>query len=99
MVEETCTGAFYEAVQLNVCACVRTLFLCGDISSLIRAHLLRVFSLLQKHTHAHEQNPTISKFSLLRKTTFSLSRGRCMVEEGIKRDETRSGDKKDKGKL
>lgn len=67
MVEETCTGAFYEVVELNVCACGRTLFLCGDISSLIRAHLLRVFSLLQKHTHAHKQNLTISKFSLLLK--------------------------------
>lgn len=34
----------------SVCACALTLFLCGDISSLISAHLLRVFSLLQAHT-------------------------------------------------
>lgn len=36
-------------------ACALTLFLCGDISSLISAHLLRVFSLLQTHTHTNVQ--------------------------------------------
>lgn len=34
---------------------VRTLFLCGEISSLIRAHLLRVFSLLQKQTNTNKK--------------------------------------------
>lgn len=51
VVEETCNRAFQKRSGVNVCACALTLFLCGDISSLIRAHLLRVFSLLQTHTH------------------------------------------------
>lgn len=40
---------------MQVYACALTLFLCGEISSLIRAHLLRVFNLLQVQTHVRNK--------------------------------------------
>ena len=51
VVEEKCKRGFSERSGGNAWACALTLFLCGEISSLIRAHLLRVFSLLQIQTH------------------------------------------------
>lgn len=47
-----CKVAFHKRRVVQVLACRLTLFLCGEISSLIKAHLLRVFSLLQIQTHA-----------------------------------------------
>lgn len=50
-------GLFRKGVELK-CARSLTRFLCGDISSLIRAHLFSVFSLLRK-----TQN-TLAKFKI-----------------------------------
>lgn len=45
----------------SLCVRVRTLFLCGEISSLIRAHLLRVLSLLQKRTNTNKKLYTVKR--------------------------------------
>lgn len=52
VLEEACNEAF----EFMSVWCVRTLFLWGEISSLIRAHLLRVFSLLQKRTNTNKKH-------------------------------------------
>lgn len=93
VVEETCKRGFSGRSGGNVWACALTLFLCGEISSLIRAHLLRVFSLLQIQTHLKVRFKTFSP-----ETQILSSPKACMMEEKIKQDaKTEEGKRKTEG--
>lgn len=92
-------GRGRRGVHVSACALKLTLFLCGDISSLMRAHLLRVFSRLQKETHIHIEHRLLLKninfphnsSSLCIRPRWSWIEERMKHEEGKGKTEGKPG--------